>query len=45
MREMVREMVYLTIGFLTGSLNGIVLMCLLQIKHIGKESENEQTKY
>lgn len=40
-----REMMFLTIGFLTGSLNGIVLMCLLQIKHIGKESENEQSKY
>ncbi|CBK88238.1 hypothetical protein CE91St46_22530 [Eubacteriales bacterium] len=40
-----REMMFLTIGFLTGSLNGIILMCLLQIKHIGKESENEQTKY
>ena len=33
-----REMMFLTIGFLTGSLNGIILMCLLQIKHIGKES-------
>ena len=33
-----REMMFLTIGFLTGSLNGIVLMCLLQIKHIGKTS-------
>lgn len=40
-----REMMFLTIGFLTGSLNGIILMRLLQIKHIGKESENEQTKY
>ena len=40
-----REMMFLTIGFLTGSLNGIVLMCLLEIKHIGKEQENEQTKY
>lgn len=40
-----REMLFLTLGFMAGSLDGIVLMCLLQIKHFGKESENEQTKY
>ena len=40
-----REALFLTIGFIVGSLGGIVLMCLLQINHIGKEPEHEQTKY
>lgn len=40
-----REALFLAIGLLIGSMGGIVLMCLLQINHIGKEPEHEQTKY
>lgn len=40
-----REALFLTIGFMIGSLGGIFLMCLLQINHIEKEPEHEQTKY
>lgn len=35
------EALFFAIGFLIGGLFGVVMMCLLQINHIGREHEDE----
>lgn len=35
------EGLFFVIGFLLGSLSGVILMCLVQINRIGKEDNNE----
>ena len=35
------EGLFFVIGFLLGSLSGVILMCLVQINRVGKEDNNE----
>lgn len=35
------EGLFFVIGFLLGSLSGVILMCLVQINRFGKEDNNE----